>query len=162
MKPVLGFDIGGVIINGRGENKDTMFTDNFLETPPVDGAFEGLAELTQWVGGGIHLVSKCQETTEKKTCAWLEHHNFHAITGILPQDVHFCRTRQQKGPICEALGITHFTDDRTEVLSFLTTVPHRFLFDADPAEVAKFQDFLPHVSAQVKTWTELVAAIRRS
>jgi hypothetical protein len=42
--------------------------------------------------------------------------------------VHFCRTRPEKGPIAADLGLTHFVDDNPEVLGFLTTVAHRYLF----------------------------------
>ena len=36
--------------------------------------------------------------------------------------------RGDKAPLCAELGVTHFVDDRLDVLATLTTVEYRFLF----------------------------------
>ena len=132
---LLGVDIGGVIIEPADGDEDTSFFGrNYLHTPPVAGAFDALASL----GGAfdaVHLVSKCSEDTSRRTLQWLAYHDFAARTGIGPDRVHFCRTRPEKGPIAADLGLTHFVDDNLEVLGYLTTVAHRYLFRtvaADP------------------------------
>ncbi|MEV0154471.1 hypothetical protein AB0H57_12125 [Micromonospora sp. NPDC050686] len=84
---------------------------------------------------------------------------FHARTGIGPDRLHFCRTRPEKGPIAARLGLTHFVDDRLEVLGYLDTVGHRYLFRPRPAEVAAHAGHLPAVR-RVASWPELVAALR--
>ena len=53
---------------------------------------------------------------------------FFKDTGIAEDHLHFCRTRPDKAPICRDLGITHFVDDRLDVLGYLTTVDCRILF----------------------------------
>ncbi|MFD0787527.1 hypothetical protein ACFQZ8_26800, partial [Micromonospora azadirachtae] len=140
----LGVDIGGVIIEPADDDADTsFFGDHYLRTPQVVGAVDALAALA---GGSraaladgfdeVHLVSKCGEATQRRTLEWLAHHDFHGRTGIPVQRVHFCRTRPAKAPIARRLGLTHFVDDRLEVLGYLDSVPHRFLFRPRPAEVA--------------------------
>lgn len=47
----------------------------------------------------------------------------------LTMAVRFCRERPQKAPICAELGITHFIDDRADVLEPMCgIVANRFLF----------------------------------
>lgn len=157
----LGVDIGGVIIEPADDDADTsFFGDHYLRTPQVVGAVDALAALADGFDE-VHLVSKCGEATERRTLEWLAHHDFHTRTGIPVQRVHFCRTRPAKAPIARRLGLTHFVDDRLEVLGYLDSVPHRFLFRPRPAEVAAHVAHLPHVQ-QVAGWPELVTALRGS
>lgn len=156
----LGVDIGGVIIQPAGDDVDTsFFGDNFLRTPPMPGAFGGLATVVdRRFGQHVHLVSKCGEQTEARTRRWLAHHDFYDRTGIRPGRVHFCRTRAAKAPIAAELGLTHFVDDKLEVLSYLTTVAHRFLFRPREAEVQAHATHLPAVR-RFETWPDLVTAL---
>jgi hypothetical protein len=153
----LGVDVGGVIIDRVNDALDTsFFGDNYLQTAAVDGAFDALRALNAgpfW--GRVFLVSKCGPRVQAKTLAWLEHHGFHERTGIPEDHVHFCRKRPEKEGICRELGITHFVDDRLEVLSYLSGVPALYLFRPDPAEVSRYARFLPRVR-QVATWQEIL------
>jgi hypothetical protein len=156
----LGVDIGGVIIQPVDDDADTsFFGQHYLRTPPMPGAFDGLAALVaDRFGPAVHLVSKCGEQTEARTREWLAHHDFPRRTGIPAENVHFCRTRTEKAPIAADLGLTHFVDDKLEVLSYLVTVPHRFLFRPQPAEVAAYAQHLAGVR-RVESWPELVVAV---
>ncbi|MDG4780503.1 hypothetical protein O7614_12705 [Micromonospora sp. WMMD961] len=155
----LGVDIGGVIIEPADEDADTSFFGaHYLRTPVVDGAFDALAALGPDFDE-VHLVSKCGEATERRTREWLAHHDFAERTGIPVERLHFCRTRPDKAPIAERLGLTHFVDDKLEVLGYLTSVPHRFLFRPRPAEVAARTALLPLVH-RVESWPELTPLLR--
>ncbi|MFF5180955.1 hypothetical protein ACFY2Q_23245 [Micromonospora sp. NPDC000316] len=155
----LGVDIGGVLIEPSDEDADTSFFGaNYLRTPMVDGAFDALAALGP-AFDEVHLVSKCGEATERRTRGWLAHHDFSARTGIPADRVHFCRTRRAKAPIARELGLTHFVDDRLEVLGYLDSVPYRFLFRPRPAEVAAHAALLPHVH-RVESWPDLTSLLR--
>jgi hypothetical protein len=153
----LGVDIGGVLIKRVDTRLDTsFFGDNYLATPAVADAFDALRSLNvQRFGDRIFLVSKCGIQVQARTKEWLEHHRFYDRTGMLRSHVHFCRKRSEKSGICQELGITHFVDDRLEVLSYLDSVPHRYLFGADPDEVRQFAAYLPRVR-QVLSWAELL------
>ncbi|WP_433357641.1 hypothetical protein ACQPYV_11415 [Micromonospora saelicesensis] len=155
----LGVDIGGVIIEPADDDADTSFFGAlYLRTPVVVGAFDALAALGP-AFDEVHLVSKCGEATERRTRDWLAHHDFPARTGIPVERVHFCRTRPDKAPIARRLGLTHFVDDKLEVLGYLDTVPHRFLFRPRKAEVAAHAALLPRVR-RVENWSELTPLLR--
>lgn len=158
----LGIDVGGVIIDRVADGTDTsFFGDRYLDTPAVADAFATIAALAKGpFAGNAWIVSKCGKNTERKTREWLAHNGFHETTGISAENVRFCRNRPDKAPICAELGITHFVDDRLEVLSYLTTVPHRFLFRPDESEVAKNAASLAGV-IRVETWPDVAARIRR-
>ena len=153
----LGVDIGGVLIARMDHRSDTsFFGGNYLDTPAVPGAVEALRRLSEGrFGENVFLVSKCGARTEQRTRAWLTHNLVYARTGLDPERLHFCRKRPEKAPICEALGITHFVDDRLEVLGYLESVPHRFLFDPEASEVAANLRHLPGVMP-VNGWTEIL------
>jgi hypothetical protein len=127
--PSLGVDVGGVIIDRVAENDDTSFFGSRpMETPQVPGTFEALALLTALFGGRVFVVSKAGPTVSARTLAWLAHHRFFEATGIVPENIHFVRQRIDKAAVCDAIGITHFVDDRLDVLAHLKNVPHRYLF----------------------------------
>ena len=156
----LGVDIGGVLIDRINDDTDTsFFGDNYLKTTAVPNAFEAIKRLAdKRFGDEIYLVSKCGPNVERKSREWLAHHDFHAETGVPPERLNFCRQRQDKAPICESLGLSHFIDDRLEVLSYLKTVPHLFLFMPNEAEVERHARHLGRVH-RVESWEEVLAAL---
>ena len=130
----IGVDIGKVLIGGGGPN-DTPFlgtTDAMaMDAPEVPGSFEGVAELVELTGGAVWLVSKCGSGIERRTQLWLEHHDFWDATGVPREHAVFCRERREKAPIARRLGLTHFVDDRADVLEPMAgVVEHRYLFGA--------------------------------
>ena len=153
----LGVDIGGVIIDRVNDGTDTsFFTDNYLRTTAVPGVFDALRQLVEKrFGDKVFLVSKCGQRVQDKTLQWLDHHRFYDLTGVERERVRFCRERHEKAGICEKLGITHFVDDRLEVLGNLTTVGTLYLFQPRPDEVRRFARFLNRVR-QVNSWQEIL------
>jgi len=156
----LGIDIGGVIIDRKkNDNTDTsLFGPNYLNAFAVDGAFQAIKTLHERFSGEVYLVSKCGQNIERKSKEWLAHNGFPDKTGVPMENVHFCRRRADKAPICQKLGITHFIDDKLEVLSYLESVPNKYLFDPSPTEVKAYEKFLGQVT-KVDTWKELEAMI---
>jgi hypothetical protein len=158
---VIGIDIGGVLIQRVEDDEDTsFFSDNYLDTPPVDHAFTSLRTLRdKYFGDDMHLVSTCGATTEAHSREWLAKHDFYAVTGLTEDRVHFCRRRADKAPIAQRLGLTDFVDDRLEVLGYLRdVVDRRWLFQPRAAEVTKHDALLPDVIA-VAGWQELVGQL---
>lgn len=158
--PALGIDVGGVIIDRVADGDDTsFFGGQYLLTPAVPAAFATIAALVKGrFAGSAYVVSKCGVNTERKTREWLAHNGFHDVTGIPPAHLHFCRKRPEKGPICAALRITHFVDDRLEVLSYLDTVRNLYLFRPHENEVAAHAHVLPRVT-RVDSWPDLAQRI---
>jgi len=157
VEEILGVDIGGVIMDGANDRSDTsFFSDNYLRTTATADSFEVLGELVaQRFGDRVYLVSVAGPNTQRKTREWFAHHRFHEMTGVRPDHINFCRRRFDKVDICRALGITHFIDDRLEILGFLhPLVQNLFLFAPDTREVERFAHHLPHVH-EVPTWQAL-------
>lgn len=133
--PRLGLDIGRVIIGppAGGGRPDTRFLDGdeqaALATPPMPGAFDAIARLVQAYQGRVWLVSKAGPRIAGRTQRWLAHWHFFELTGLPPQQLRFCRRREDKAPICAELGLEAFVDDRADVLSHLRgLVPKRLRF----------------------------------
>jgi hypothetical protein len=153
-----------VLIDRVGEDSDTSFFGNRpLETPAVSGAVETLARLNATVfAGRVHLISKAGPKISGRTRDWLAHTAFAETTGIPDTHVHFVRNREDKAPVCRRLGVTHFVDDRLDVLRHLTTVERRYLFVGglgrhpapDPAQVPKWAEV-------VDSWAQLEKLLRR-
>lgn len=129
-QPLLGLDIGGVIVSKATRNSDTsFFGDRPMDTPPVPGAVAAISAMAAGrFAGRIHLVSKAGPKIEAITRAWLAHTGFLELTGIGPDQVHFVRERADKEPVCRRLGVTHFVDDTESVLNHLKSVQYRYLF----------------------------------
>jgi hypothetical protein len=131
----LGIDIGRVImcpVHDDGQ-PDTSFltTDDAsaLETPPAPGMFDVVPRLVEAFAGRVWLVSKAGARIETLTRRWFVRHAFFVRTGLREEQARFCRRREDKRAHAADLGLTHFIDDRTDVLTHLRgVVPHLGLF----------------------------------
>lgn len=120
----IGIDIGNVIIGGNGE--DTFFTDDYLKTPEVEGAWDALDDLDM-AKHELHFISKCGPSVEKKTLHWLKQEGFHLSIPL--HRTHFVRKRELKAPMAQALELDIFIDDRLDIIeSMEQVVKHRILF----------------------------------
>jgi len=156
-KSRFGVDIGGVLIGRHNDRTDTsFFGPNYLQSEAVAEALQSLRQLSQ-AGWEVHLVSKCGDNVERKTREWLRHHDFYQLTGVVPEHVHFCRTRPEKEPICRRLGVEYFVDDRLDVLDHLVSVPQLVLFQPNPADEARFQQ--GHRARLCQSWPEVLALL---
>lgn len=134
-EPRLGIDIGRVLMcpaeaDGR---PDTSFLhlpdDEAVSIPPAPCMIEVVAELVQRFGGRVWLVSKAGPRIERLTRMWLDHQRVFPLTGLAAGNVRFCRRREDKRIHARELGLTHFIDDRVDVLTHLHgLVPHLYLF----------------------------------
>lgn len=141
MKSILGLDIGGVIIDRcKTEVVRTLWQDhqNYQDTPEVPGVIGSIHEL--WASPlspfqeNIYLVSRVKTPEgEEKTIKWLKKNRFFQRTGIPQENIIFCRERFEKTEICQNKEITHFVDDRLEVLSLMSgIVSHLYLLNKNP------------------------------
>ena len=171
---IFGTDVGGVILDKANDGTDTSFLGgNHLKTTAMPGAIETLRTIRDHVADRarrqaeakavpydeahppIYVVSKCGENVQRKTREWMRHHDFYARTGIPEDHVRFCLERKDKAPICRDLGITHFVDDKLEVLSYLESVPKRYLFCPSEREVGRYKRHLALVEP-TGSWSDLL------
>ena len=155
-RAVLGIDFGQTICDlAARESKvgHATLDPQFLDLPFVIGAVEAIRSFVPLFGPrSMHIVSRCVEESERPIKEWLDRNDFWILTGMREDNIHFCRERHQKDGICRDLGITHFIDDRREVLSCMRDVRMKIALnprDDDPDE-APFIDppFRPTVAEQ--------------
>lgn len=137
----IGIDIGGVIIDReKNDNTDTsLFGPNYLNALAVPDAIRAIATIhEQLCPNETYIISKCGANIERKSREWLKHNGFFEKTKISEDKVHFCRERADKAPIAQKLGLTHFIDDKLEVLGYMKdVVPNRILFNPNPSEMRR-------------------------
>ena len=152
----LGIDVGRVLISAADAGApDTSFIGGSLEdalrTPPFQGMFEVVPRLVDKFAGHVWIISKCGPRVQEKTRAWLLHHQFFERTGLDPGHLRFCLQRPQKALHCRELGITHFIDDRPDVLeAMIGVVPQLFLFGLQRADIAPDPRLVP-----ARDWAEI-------
>ncbi len=151
----LGIDFGRVIMGAAGPDgrADTSFLsggeDRAMQTAAEPAAFEVIRELALHLEGRVWIVSKCGPRIERRTRRWLARHRFWEQTGVPSENLRFCRERREKRIHCRDLGITHFVDDRLDVLKHLRgLVPNLYWFGAEtrvkpsPGWVAPVADWI--------------------
>ena len=156
----LGIDFGKVIMEAVvGGRADTSFLGSSFEqamsTPASEGAIEAVTALVEAFQGAVWIVSKCGPSVQNKTRGWLKHNQFYRQTGLDRENLRFCLKRNEKTPICRQLGITHFIDDRLDVLEpMIGVVPHLYLFGEQPAGVV-----CPEMITHVGDWRAVLDEI---
>lgn len=152
----LGIDIGGVIIARSGANDTSFLTEDYLNTPELPGAMQAIQRLVEGrFGPRVFLVSKAGPRARTRTMRWLKHNHFFERTGIKPKHIQFCLERNEKELICRELGLTHFIDDRLDVLASLKSVPNRFLFDPSSIDGSG----VPRSIVVVKSWLDFAGML---
>lgn len=139
---VLGLDMGGTIhhkVSG--------------ETVPMPHAFRVINDLRQRVKA-IYIVSRVSDEQSLQAFNWLHKVDFFGATGLTPNKVHYCYERLDKGPICWKLGVTHFVDDRPEVMFGLQSTVERYLMNPSPYDMETFKDRIPGMTI-VHDWLTL-------
>lgn len=158
---MIGIDIGRVIISGDTDIENQFFSQQYLEVPAVENAFESIAELIEkYKAENVYLVSKCSEKTQVKTLNWLEYKGFFHQTNFLRSNLWFCRDRKDKKEICENNQIKKFIDDRFSVLLHLLELEELYLFNPSEEELKKYNDYDKKENVQViRTWAEVLEKI---
>jgi hypothetical protein len=160
----LGIDIGRVLMCPAAEDgrPDTSFLEGdereALEVPPSPHMFEVVPRLVRQFDSRVWLVSKAGPRIEQLTKRWLEHHHFFDRTALRRDRVRFCRRREDKREHALTLGLTHFIDDRVDVLQHLRgVVDHLFLFGVQTGSVPDWVTHVvdwPAVAARFSRWED--------
>lgn len=159
MDPRIGIDIGNVLRPRLAEGQA-----NYLNVQPFDDAFESSRQLRQFFGAEkTFLVSRCSEKNEGISRTWLRQKKFFDFTGVLPDNLHYCRKRSEKRIIAEQLRLTHFVDDRWTVLTHLVDLPcidRLYLLWPLPNERTLFQSYQGDQVLLADTWPEIINDIK--
>ncbi len=162
-KEALGIDIGGVIISGTRE--DSLTSGDYLQNPEIAGALDAVGRLVrERFDEKVFLISKRGPRVQAKTIRWLKQHEFFERTCIKPRHIHFCLERADKADLCAQLGITHFIDNRIDVLTYLRDVPYLFLFGRHPSASTLQAERWTNRIRKVSSWEEIleILLVKRS
>ena len=114
--PRIALDIGGVIMSAS----NTTHEDTDASSGVTDECRDAVKAIVALFGAeNVFIISKARKKMADASLAKLRARNFFEYTGLLMENVYFCKERIQKKPIAESLGITHFVDDRWSVLEHL-------------------------------------------
>lgn len=152
MKRILGIDIGGVIVS-----YDTDLHAEFegrMIPGATQGCFDAVKQLVTMFDDVV-IISKCGQKMQEQSTWWLETTHFYTLTGVKSGNVYFCRQRPDKAPIASELGVTHFIDDKIEVLSHMKSVPTKYLFNPRPQDIKGYEEYLDQVII-VNSWDEIL------
>ena len=95
------------------------------------------------------LVSKCGPKVQARTRRWLQQHAFAQQTGVPIDHLRFCLQRPQKADHARQLQLTHFIDDRLDVLTALRgLVPSLLLFGPQRRPISESGGFGPLPAGQ--------------
>lgn len=154
--PALGIDVGGVLVDFIARGEDTSFFGTRpIETPATEGSHEALSRLLDLFAGRVYIVSKAGPRIAGLTRQWLVEQQFVGPGALAESDVFFVTERSEKNTVCRRVGITHFIDDRLDVLKHLATVEMRVLYtgglgdDEPPADIPTEVSLAP-------TWPDCV------
>lgn len=143
--PALGIDIGRVLMCPTDDDAspDTSFLNvseaQALAVPASPHVWEVVPELVRAFDGRVWLVSKAGERIEALTRRWLAHNRFFTRVALPDDHVRFCRRRPDKRVHAIELGLTHFIDDRADVLAALVgAVPNLYLFGVQRVPVPAY------------------------
>lgn len=137
---ILGVDLGWTVVNNRTKE-------------PYPDAFRVLKRFAlEW--DNVYIISKVNEEQKLRSLVWLRDWDFHRNTRIPKENLFYCAERQDKGVIADTLSLTHFIDDRAEVLAFMAPDIEKFLFNPRPNDVVEHFNFL-HNTKIVKDWKEI-------
>ena len=135
--------------------KRQLTKEEFLTVPEIEGAFDTLAYLNSGMfKDSVYLISRYGDSPEDVQ-EWLNKHNFYQSTGIAKDHLHQCATREGKAPIVRKLGITHFVDDRAEVMSYFSDfVPNLYHFQSVLEDHEEWAKMIPGL-IYVESWIDL-------
>ncbi len=143
MIEILGIDLGYTILDNP----------NKKEFPESFRVIRRLA--AERFGNRIYIVSKVTPEQEVRARNWIESPSFQKGTGIPIKRAHFCQERREKGTICAQLGITHFIDDRPEVMNFMPeSVIHRILFRPRSEDLEQFAHIISNMD-KANSWLDI-------
>lgn len=153
--PIIGIDIGGVItLPPKGIDREDPFVGkDYLLVPKVDDSFSVIAELVEKFH--VVIISKAGAVVQRKTNEWFEDQNFFQKTGLPHTRVFYTATRDEKTRVAIEHGVTHFIDDKLEVLGYMMgCIPNLFAFNTERRQRERYP-YVATMVAHVNSWQEL-------
>ena len=149
-KHILGIDLGNTIVRAQRASDATPGVR--VPPEPFPGALETIAQLVPKFKA-VYVLSRVTPEQKVRALQWLAISKFHEKTGVPAGNVLFCESRHEKAPICHQLQVTHFIDDRPEVLSHMGGI-FKLIYNPNPEDVDKYRAKLEN-AVIVNNWEEI-------
>ena len=152
---VLGIDIGGVVTKiPIGSNRDDSFLGKDpLLTPKMEDSFTVISELAKQYR--IVFITRAGGPTRRALADWFRDQQFFESTELSMGRVFYTSTRDEKIGVAMDQGVTHFIDDRLEVLmGMLGIVPNLIAFQARPSDKERYS-FTSQKVLHADSWNEV-------
>jgi hypothetical protein len=160
--PSIGVDLGNVIIDHKnfGTTENYVLTQDYNLIPPVTNALEALRKLNESrFMDRVFIIYNASEIIDSKIFGWLNYNDFFRQTGIDKGHVLRSNTGRKKNLFCKNMQLTHFVDDRLEVLNCLMgLVPNLYLLNGQWEEIKKHGGVVHHVNF-TSCWNEIADLI---
>ena len=117
----IGIDLGGTIFSKT--NEDTKEQEIYI----FPNSFKILSKIVEKFDN-VYIISRVNSQQRERSLAWLNSSEFFKKTGISPNNLFYCFDRRDKAIFGKALELTHFIDDRPEVLIHLNENIFKILF----------------------------------
>lgn len=166
----IGIDIVGVImdrltlsdlIRKYGRNIPYRYFEKIPEINGIIGAVYGIVNYFR--SENVFIVSSADEALEKAILHWFEKKSILKRTGVSSDNLIFCRERKEKAIVCAQKQITHFIDDRREVLHHIYESDPSIkliLFNPDEKEDSNFRKYQSHFTILLPDPKRIYSAIR--
>jgi hypothetical protein len=144
MKYNLGIDLGWTIVGNRDTGDRYELAHN---------AFEVIKAIKPYFND-VYIISKVNSEQKERSLKWIKDVDFFNSTGISPNNLYYCFERRDKAIFVRGLGITHFIDDKAEVLSHLDKDVAKVLFNPNEDDLTKYKNKLFNTWV-TKDWLEI-------
>lgn len=153
MKTKIGLDLNGVLANNK---TSYIKTRNYSIFSVMEDAVNVVKTIIKRYGKeNVYIISRVQShQLSFITGIWMETHNFLQKTNMSLDNVKICTRLKNKSRIAEELNITHFIDDRPEVLNYFSKNIILIAYRPKKSELKKYPDVASRAII-VNSWKEI-------
>lgn len=153
MKVKIGIDINGVLSDNKVPDYQTRDYSIFSV---MKDAVKIVRKMVDAYGAdNIYIISRVRtHQLSMVTGVWLEYHGILKKTGIPLENVFICYKLKDKAELAAKLELTHFIDDRLEVLDYFSKKINLIAFQPTKYAIKKYPDTAAR-SVVVNSWSEV-------
>lgn len=149
----IGIDISGVLADNKHAH---IKTRDYAVFSVMEDAINIVRKIASQHGAeNIHIIS-CVKSHQLSfiTGIWMETHNFLKETSVLLDNIHICSSLKDKAKIAKKLKLTHFIDNRPEVLNHFPKNIVIIAFQPKDSEMKKYPNVLSRAKV-ASSWKEV-------
>lgn len=153
MKTKIGIDIVGVLADDK---KPFIRAGEYVIFSLMKDAIEVVGRIVNKFGAeNVFIVSRVtSHQTALATGIWMETHQFLQKTKLPLENVHLCTRHGEKTEVAKKLGITHFIDNKLNVLDYFDDNVELLAFRVEKSEAEEYPGLLQRIIF-IDSWQEI-------